>query len=135
MIPPTLLILMSLMPMTSSSHPNQEIKMLPALQQRTDVGYAKKTRDLHTTLSNPKVFSTLYPNTDVTCGYVIRYFFHTNIHFNAPTNHLISMDGRSFELNETTEIQLLTKEVVDLIGGMYFGSGEYGVFVEKCIRK
>jgi len=37
-------------------------------------------------------FDTIYPGTNKTCAYVLRYFFHTDIHFNKNLNELISME-------------------------------------------
>ena len=109
---------------------SQEATVLPALQKRTDLRYTNKTRDLYTTIANPKVFDTLYPNTNLTCGYIIRHFFYTNIHLNASENQLVSMDRTSFDLSENIEVEKLTEEVIDLIGGMYFGGSEYEEFLE-----
>ena len=53
-------------------------------------------------------FDYIFPNTDVSCGYVIRYFFHTNIHLGKESNKLISMNGSIFnfeniDINEERE--------------------------------
>ena len=54
--------------------------ILPALKERNDLGFDNKTRDLHSIVKDSLKFDYIFPNTDVSCGYVIRYFFHTNIH-------------------------------------------------------
>lgn len=128
MLKDILLILMSLFTVQSIS--SQEATILPALQKRTDVGYTDKTRHLYTTFTDPKIFDTLYPNTSLTYGYIIRHFFCTNIHLNASDNRLVSMDKTHFELSENAEIETLVEEVVSLIGGMYFGGSEYREFME-----
>ena len=80
-------------------------------------------------------FDYIFPNTDVSCGYVIRYFFHTNIHLGKESNKLISMNGSIFNfenidiIEEREYIISLTKSVLMVVGDMYFGSSELQEFL------
>ena len=109
--------------------------ILPALKERNDLGFDNKTRDLHSIVKDSLKFDYIFPNTDVSCGYVIRYFFHTNIHLGKESNKLISMNGSIFnfeniDINEEREyIISLTKSVLMLVGDMYFGSSELQEFL------
>jgi hypothetical protein len=111
--------------------------MLDALRKRKNVSFKKKTRILKTSLEFETDFDTIYPGTNKTCAYVLRYFFHTDIHFNKNLNELISMDGTSFVISIdaihheiVNQAVMLTKEVIKLIGNMYFGYHELDVFLE-----
>ena len=109
--------------------------ILPALKERNDLGFDNKTRDLHSIVKDSLKFDYIFPNTDVSCGYVIRYFFHTNIHLGKESNKLISMNGSIFnfeniDINEEREyIISLTKSVLMVVGDMYFGSSELQEFL------
>jgi len=109
--------------------------ILPALKERNDLGFDNKTRDLHTMVRDSSNFNYIFPNTDVSCGYVIRYFFHTNIHLSKESNKLISMNGSIFNfenidiIEEREYIIRLTKIVLSAVGDMYFGSSELQEFL------
>ena len=104
--------------------------ILMALKERNDLGFDNKTRDLYTIVEDSLKFDYIFPNTDVSCGYVIRYFFHTNIHLGKESNKLISMNGSIFNfenidsVKEKEYIISLTKIVLETVGDMYFGSSE-----------
>ena len=109
--------------------------ILTALKERNDLGFNNKTRDLYTIVEDSLKFDYIFPNTDVSCGYVIRYFFHTNIHLGKESNKLISMNGSIFNfenidsMEEREYIISLTKSVLATIGNMYFGSSELQEFL------
>ena len=109
--------------------------ILTALKERNDLSFDNKTRDLYTIVENSLKFDYIFPNTDVSCGYVIRYFFHTNIHLGKESNKLISMNGSIFNfenidsMEEREYIISLTKSVLATIGNMYFGSSELQEFL------
>tara|TARA_S200000501_G_scaffold355296_1_gene376840 strand:- start:330 stop:788 length:459 start_codon:yes stop_codon:yes gene_type:complete len=104
--------------------------ILTALKERTDLAFDNKTRDLHTIINDSSKFEHIFPNTNVSCGYIIRYFFHTNIHLGQESNKLISMNGRAFNIESLGSIEEkeyiinLTESVLVTIGNMYFGSSE-----------
>ena len=57
-----------------------------------------RTRDLNTVVTNSSDFDYIFPNTDKSCGYILRYFFRTNIYLNQNSNTLVSMDGDNYSL-------------------------------------
>ncbi len=109
--------------------------ILMALNERDDLGFDNKTRDLYSIVKDSLKFDYIFPNTDVSCGYVIRYFFHTNIHLGKESDKLISMNGSIFNfenvdsMEEREYIISLTKRVLITIGDMYFGSSELQEFL------
>ena len=109
--------------------------ILTALRERTDLAFNNKTRDLHTVVNDSSKFEHIFPNTDVSCGYVIRYFFHTNIHLGKEMNKIISMNGIIFDIKNFDNIEekeyiiSLTESVLMTIGDMYYGSSELQVFL------
>jgi len=123
--------------LVSQNYFQKEAGMLDALRKRKNVAFKKKTRILKTKLEFETDFDTIYPGTNKTCAYVLRYFFHTDIHLNKNLNELISMDGTSFVISKDARYPkisnhaiMLTGEVIKLIGNMYFGYHELDVFLE-----
>lgn len=109
--------------------------ILMALNERDDLGFDNKTRDLYSIVKDSLKFDYIFPNTDVSCGYVIRYFFHTNIHLGKESDKLISMNGSIFNFENVDSMEgreyiiSLTKRVLITIGDMYFGSSELEEFL------
>ena len=109
--------------------------ILTALEERNDLAFDNKTRDLYTIVGDSSKFDFIFPNTDVSCGYVIRYFFHTNIHLGKEMNKIISMNGSIFDIKDFDNIEekeyiiSLTESVLVTIGDMYFGSSELQAFL------
>ena len=111
--------------------------ILNALKERNDIGFNKSTRDLNTLIEDSSDFNHIFPNTDVTCGYVVRYFFHTNIHLGKDFNELVSMNGTVFNLDDLDYpkqrkeyIIYLSKRVINTIGDMYYGAAELQHFLD-----
>ena len=102
---------------------------LPAL--RTNNNFNKGYRILKTTISDPSVFDFTFPETNISLGYVLRYYFYTGIDLNSDTNQLISMDNRTFDMPETEDPVELVKAVIQEVSKMGFGSREYREFVKK----
>jgi hypothetical protein len=69
---------------------------LPAL--RTNNNFNQGYRVLKTTISDSSVFDLTFPETNLTVGYVLRYYFYTGIDLNSNTNELI-IDGSSYKGN------------------------------------
>ena len=95
-----------------------------ALREKKDLGFKNQYRVLKTTFKNLNGFQNLYPGTDISLEKILRYHLHTSIHLDQETNILISMDLSEFKLNNTSSEKEITKEVVSLIGNMFFGSSE-----------
>ena len=110
--------------------------ILKALKERNDLVFDKKTRDFFTVVEDSSKFDYIFPNTDVSCGYIIRYFFHTNIHLSSDSNELVSMNGSVFDIevfdstNEKNYIINLTRNVLIKIGDMYYGFSELQDFLD-----
>lgn len=102
---------------------------LPAL--RTNNNFNQGYRVLKTTISDSHVFDLTFPETNLTVGYVLRYYFYTGIDLNSNTNELISMDNRTFDMPKTEDPIELVKAVIQEVSKMSFGSGEYREFVKK----
>lgn len=102
---------------------------LPAL--RTNNNFNKGYRILKTTISDPSLFDFKFPETNISLGYVLRYYFYTGIDLNSDTNQLISMDNRTFEMPENEDPVELVKAVIQEVSKMGFGSREYREFVKK----
>ena len=109
--------------------------ILLALRARTEISFNKKTRDLNTLVSDSSSFTHISPNTDISCGHIIRYYFHTNIHLNQESNELISMDESVFRLDnfsgtyDKDYVINLSEQVITTIGDMYYGSSELQDFL------
>tara|TARA_B100002051_G_scaffold270290_1_gene302938 strand:+ start:1468 stop:1917 length:450 start_codon:yes stop_codon:yes gene_type:complete len=111
--------------------------VLNSLRERTDSIFDKKSRIFKTIVTDSSDFNYIYPNTDITCGFVIRHFFYTNIFLGANSNELISMDGTTFSMENSNYptinenyIVSLTSNVINTIGGMSYGSIELRDFLE-----
>ena len=102
---------------------------LPAL--RTNNNFNQGYRVLKTTISDSHVFDLTFPETNLTVGYVLRYYFYTGIDLNSNTNELISMDNRTFDMPKTEDPIELVKAVIQEVSKMSFGSGEYREFIKK----
>ena len=109
--------------------------ILPAFRERTDISFDKKTRDLNTLVFDSLSFNYIFPSTDISCGHLIRYYFHTNIHLGKVSNELISMGGSIFRFDNFDNAQQkeyiinLSKQVITTIGDMYYGSSELQEFL------
>ena len=110
--------------------------ILPAFRERADISFDKKTRYLNTLILDSSSFDYVFPNTDISCGHLIRYYFHTNIHLGKDSNELISMSGSIFRLDNFDDtlqkeyIINLSKQIITIIGDMYFGSSELQEFLD-----
>ena len=110
---------------------------LPALINDSNNKLYLRTRDLNTVVTNSADFDYIFPNTDKSCGYILRYFFRTNIYLNQNSNILVSMDGDNYSLeskpyfpNNEYYIIKLCRNVINKIGLMHFGSQELSDFLD-----
>ena len=101
---------------------------LPAL--RTNNNFNQGYRILKTTISDPLLFDLTFPETNISLGYVLRYYFYTGIDLNSDTNQLTSMDNRTFDMPETEDPVELVKAVIQEVSKMGFGSREYREFLK-----
>ena len=102
---------------------------LPAL--RTNNSFTTPYRVLKTTIKDESAFDVNYGNTDLSIGYVLRYYFYTAIDLESEENVLISMDQSLFDMPENTDGINLVRNAISVISGMSYGSVEYREFVNK----
>ena len=110
---------------------NQE-SILKVLRKSNTTAYKGQSRVLFLTTPTIKDLQTVFPGTDKTCEYILRYYFYTEIHLNKKSNVLFAMDGTKFHLgNGNTSAISLTNSVMNLIGGMYYGNSEVKSFLDE----
>ena len=115
----------------SDSDVDQSDMVLDALRERSGVFFDDNTRNYYTSLNDPSLFETIFPGTETSCGYILRFYFYTNIHLSSNSNELFSMDGSRFSLSSTSsDVVKLTREVIKIIGGMSMGASELTNFLE-----
>ena len=102
---------------------------LPAL--RTNQSFSKGYRVLKTTISDPFIFDAKFPATDLSIGYVLRYYFYTAIDLNSDKNQLISMDRSTFTMPDTSDSVELIRAAISEISDMSYGSQENDQFITK----
>ena len=130
-----LLILLFLIPLFACEDEsfilNDNKLVLPALRERSANHFNNSTRDFYTLISDSNAFNVIYPGTNKSCGYIIRYYFYTNIFLNNEVSLLISMDGSKFDVSTSNDIIMQTKNMISIINGMSFGWQEYRDFISK----
>ena len=130
-----LLILLFLIPLFACEDEsfilNDNKLVLPALRERSATHFNNGTRDFYTLISDSNAFNVIYPGTNKSCGYIIRYYFYTNIFLNNEVSLLISMDGSKFDVSTSNDIIMQTKNMISIINGMSFGWHEYRDFISK----
>ena len=110
---------------------NQE-STLKALRRGNSNFYKGQSRVLFLITHTIKDLQTVFPGTDKTCEYVLRYYFFTEIHLNKKSDVLFAMDGTKFHLDKrNTSAVSLTASVINLIGDMYYGKSEMKSFLEQ----
>ena len=114
----------------------ETLEILKALRLKDGI-FANGSRNMKSSVEHSVDFDQNFPGTNVSCGYVLRYFFYTNIHLNSNDAMLISMDGTRFDIplsnkNQNVDSAIYeTKIVINLIRGMYYGNSEFKEFIEK----
>ena len=110
---------------------NQE-SILNALRKSNLTSYKGLSRVLFLTTHTIEDLQTVFPGTDKTCEYILRYYFYIEIHLNKKSNVLFAMDRTKFHLgNGNTSAISLTASVLNLIGGMYYGNSEVKLFLDE----
>jgi len=102
-----------------------------ALRLKNELYFNKPYRVLKTKFKSLKGFQSHYPGTTITLETILRYHLYTAIHINQKENKLISMDLTEFQLKNITSEDEITKQTVELIGGMFFGSDEVKMIPKK----
>ena len=110
---------------------NDEKLILPALRERSDISFTNSTRDFYTTILDSTYFDTTYPGTNKSCGFIIRYYFYTNIFIGSDQSILVSMDRSRFNISSEDNVIGQTKSVIERIRNMSFGNKEYQEFINE----
>ena len=111
--------------------------VLAAIKEKNSVKFKNKTRILNTVFTSKSDLDFIYPGTKKTCEYILRNYFHIEIHLNMSSNNLVSMDGTFFDLKSLDTLDkegnviFITNQTIKLIGDMYFGYSELESFIEK----
>ena len=124
----TMLWIILIFPLFTTAQ-NQE-SILKALRKSNLTSYKGLSRVLFLTTHTIEDLQTVFPGTDKTCEYILRYYFYTEIHLNKKSNVLFAMDGTKFQLDKrNTSAVSITTSVINLIGGMYYGESEMRSFL------
>ena len=114
----------------------ESTEVLKAFRTKDGI-FANNSRNMKSSVVNSNDFDQNFPGTNVSCGYILRYYFYTNIHLNSQNPMLITMDGTEFDIdykkqaNGDNIVLYETKVVINLIKGMYFGNSEFNEFIEQ----
>ena len=110
---------------------NQE-SILKALRKSNSTFYEGQSRVLFLSKYTIEDLQTIFPGTNKTCEFILRYYFYTEIHLNKKSNVLFAMDGTKFDLDmKNTSAVFLTASVIDLIGDMQYGKSEMKSFLDE----
>ena len=90
----------------------------------------KGYRILKTTIKDSLLFKKKFKDSNYTLDYVLRYYYATAIDLSCDKNELISMNGLVFPIESDNPDEII-KEVMSLIGNMYYGRKEDKEFKRK----
>ena len=90
----------------------------------------KGYRVLKTTIKDSLLFKKKFKDSNYTLDYVLRYYYATAIYLSCDKNELISMNGLVFPIESDNPDEIM-KEVMSLIGNMYYGRKEDKEFKRK----
>lgn len=108
----------------------QSIDLAPL---RTNNTFSQPFRILKTNIFDPALFDAKYGNTDLSIGYVLRYYFYTGIDLNADNSELISMNFQTFSLKDSNNALEIARDAIEEIRKMKYGSVEYVEFIGKYL--
>ena len=100
----------------------QSIDLAPLRINNT---FSQPFRILKTKISDADLFDAKYGNTDLSIGYVLRYYFYTGIDLNADSSELISMNLQTFSLKDSNDVSEIARDAIVEIRKMEYGSVEY----------
>ena len=124
----TLFLVIMIFPLFITAQ-NQE-SILKASRRGNSTFYKGQSRVLFLITHSIKDLQTVFPGTDKTCEYILRYYFYTEIHLNKKSNVLFAMNGTKFHIDKRNISAVsITTSVINLIGGMYYGESEMRSFL------
>ena len=126
-----ILITLTIMLTSTICYGQDSSNVFRAQRFKNDLNFQKPYRILKTTFKNLDEFQSYYPGTEITLEKLLRFHLYTEIHINQEENKLISMDQTEFQLKKMNSAEAITRETVELISNMYFGSNEMKEFSKK----
>ena len=126
-----ILITLTIMLTSTICYGQDSSNVFRAQRFKNDLNFQKPYRILKTTFKNLDEFQSYYPGTEITLEKLLRFHLFTEIHINQEENKLISMDQTEFQLKKMNSAEAITRETVELISNMYFGSNEMKEFSKK----
>jgi hypothetical protein len=126
-----ILITLTIMLTSTICYGQDSSDVFKAQRFKNDLNFQKPYRILKTTFKNLDEFQSYYPETEITLEKLLRFHLYTEIHINQEENKLISMDQTEFQLKKMNSAEAITRETVELISNMYFGSNEIKEFSKK----
>ncbi len=126
-----ILITLTIMLTSTICYGQDSSDVFKAQRFKNDLNFQKPYRILKTTFKNLDEFQSYYPGTEITLEKLLRFHLYTAIHINQEENKLISMDQTEFQLKKMNSAEAITRETVELISNMYFGSNEIKEFSKK----
>ena len=126
-----ILITLTIMLTSTICYGQDSSDVFKAQRFKNDLNFQKPYRILKTIFKNLDEFQSYYPGTEITLEKLLRFHLYTEIHINQEENKLISMDQTEFQLKKMNSAEAITRETVELISNMYFGSNEIKEFSKK----
>ena len=126
-----ILITLTIMLTSTICYGQDSSDVFKAQRFKNDLNFQKPYRILKTTFKNLDEFQSYYPGTEITLEKLLRFHLYTEIHINQEENKLISMDQTEFQQKKMNSAEAITRETVELISNMYFGSNEMKEFSKK----
>ena len=91
---------------------------------RKDLNYITNQRVLYTTYKTIDAFEEDHDQWSLTLRAILTESLHTSIVLGQKENVLQSYDGQRFSIRNITSARTITDEVIEKIGGMFFGRSE-----------
>ncbi len=91
---------------------------------RKDLNYKTNQRVLYTVYKTIDAFEEEHDQWSLTLRAILTERLHTSIVLGQKENVLQSFDGQRFSIRNITSARAITDEVIEKIGGMFFGRSE-----------
>ena len=98
---------------------------------RKDLNYITAHRVLYTTHKTIDAFQEEHDQWSLTLRAILTENLHTSIVLGQKENILQSFDGQRFSIRNITSARTITDEVIERIGGMFFGRTEVDELNER----
>ena len=74
----------------SDSDVDQSDMVLDALRERSGVFFDDNTRNYYTSINDPILFETIFPGTETSCGYILRFYLLLSYFFSSSLDHYLA---------------------------------------------